>query len=363
MSPHRTIIGSLYRTVFKPLAFQFDAEFIHNSISSLGEHLEFAAPLVAAVFSYQNPSLKKNVLGVEFENPIGLSAGFDNDGHVAKIMKYVGFGFNTVGTVTAKSSPGNLYPRLGRLPKSQSLLVNKGFKSEGADRIAKRLDGKNLTGHTIGLSVGSTNLPIVNTIPKAIEDYLYTFEVFKEKPYVKYFELNISCPNTAMTESFTDTRNFKKLVREVVSLKIRQPIFVKMPNEIAPADSDALVRIALTSEVRGFIFSNLVKNRKNPVFVKEEMEKFKNYKGNFSGKPTAINANALVAHTRKKFGRDVALIGCGGVFTIDDVIDKLACGADLVQLITGIIFEGPQLIGELTSGMVERNVEIGTPRA
>jgi len=363
MSPHRTIIGSLYRAVFKPLAFQFDAEFVHNSISSFGEHLEFTAPLVAAVFGYKNPLLKKNVLGIEFENPIGLSAGFDNDGHVARIMKYVGFGFNSVGTVTAKSSPGNPYPRLGRLPKSQSLLVNKGFKSEGADRIAKRLDGKNLTGHTIGISVGSTNSPMVNTIPKAIDDYLYTFELFKKKPYVKYFEMNISCPNTAMTESFTDTRNFKKLVSEVVSLKIQQPIFVKMPNEIAASDSDALVRIALKAGVRGFIFSNLVKNRKNPVFVKEEIDKFRNYKGNFSGKPTIANANALVSHTRKIFGHDVALVGCGGVFTIDDVIDKLTCGADLVQLITGIIFEGPQLIGELTSALVERNVEIGVPRA
>lgn len=347
MALKHTIFGSLYKTIFKPIAFLFDAEFVHNSISSVGEKLEFAAPLVSATFSYQNPVLAKKVLGIEFANPIGLSAGFDNNGHVAKIMKYVGFGFNSVGTVTARSSPGNPAPRLGRLPESKSLWVNKGFRSDGADAIAKRLDNKKLVGHTIGVSVGSSNLPAVNTISKAIDDYLYTFDVFQKRNYVKYFELNISCPNTAITESFTDKRNFTKLVTEVASLHIRQPIFVKMPNEILFDDSDELVRISQKHEICGFIFSNLVKDRKNPAFVNDEMEKFADKKGNFSGKPAEKNANALVAHTRKKFGKDVALIGCGGVFGIEDVFAKFRAGADLVQLITGMIFEGPQLVGEI----------------
>lgn len=345
---HR-IIGSVYRTIFKPLAFQFDAEFVHNSISSTGEMLEIAAPLVAAAFRYQNPKLSKTILGITFSNPIGLSAGFDNDGHVAKIMRYVGFGFNTVGTVTARPSEGNPKPRLGRLPKSRSLFVNKGFRSEGADAVASRLDRKDLASQTIGISVGSTNSPQVNTIKKAIDDYLYTFRLFKEKPYVKYFELNISCPNTAMTESFTDRKNFTDLVRQVTLLHIKQPIFVKMPNEISFQDSDALVSTGLQYGIRGYIFSNLVKNRNNPAFIKEEMEKFNGLKGNFSGRPVAANANALVRHARQKFGQRVVLVGCGGIFAVEDVKEKFKSGADLVQLITGMIFEGPQLPGELCS--------------
>ena len=355
MALKHKIFGSLYKAIFKPIAFQFDAEFVHNSICAVGEKLEFAAPLVAETFSYQNPVLAKTVLGIKFTNPIGVAAGFDNNGHNAKIMKYVGFGFNSVGTVTAKPSPGNPAPRLGRLPKSKSLWVNKGFRSDGAQVIAKRLDSKHLMNHTVGVSVGSSNLPDVNTIPKAIDDYLYTFDLFKKRNYVKYFELNISCPNTAMTESFSDKKNFATLVREVMLLNIKQPIFVKMPNEIPFEDSDELVRVSLKNGIQGFIFSNLVKDRKNPAFVAGEIAKFADKKGNFSGKPTAKNANSLVSYTRNKFGKEVALIGCGGVFGIEDARLKFSAGADLIQLITGMIFEGPQLVGQITSGLAQRN--------
>jgi len=347
MNYKHKIIKALYKNIFKPLAFKMDAEFIHDSISKVGESLESCEKLVSFLLSYQDLRLKKTVLGVSFSNPIGLAAGFDYDGHLAEIMKYVGFGFNTVGTVTAKPYVGNKKPRLARLPKSRSLLVNKGFKSEGAVVIASRLDTKNLSGRTIGISVGSTNSPSITTINKAIDDYLFTFNLFKRRKYVKYFELNISCPNTTMTESFAEEKNFRALTKAVVALKIKQPIFIKMPNEINEEECDKLVRVALSQEIRGFIFSNLVKNRNNQAFDKKEIKYFSNFIGNFSGKPTVNNANKLLAHVRNKFGKEATLVGCGGVFNANDVVNKLNCGADLVQLITGMIFEGPQLIGEI----------------
>jgi dihydroorotate dehydrogenase subfamily 2 len=355
MSTKYTIIGSLYRTVLKPIAFLFDAELIHNLFTSVGELLE-RFPWAVSLFAYTDSKkkLRKKVLGVWFDNPIGLAAGFDYDGHLAQVLKYVGFGFNTVGSVTARAYEGNTKPRLGRLPKSRSLLVNKGFKSEGADRIAQRLDTKKLKNNTVGISVGSTNSPKVNTIDKAIADYVYTFTVFKKRSYIKYFELNISCPNTSMTESFINPVSFKKLVQVVAKLKLKQPIFVKMPNEISLKESDALVEIALSHGISGFIFSNLVKKRDNPAFDPAEMQKMAQYKGNFSGKPAEANANALVAHTRKKFGKKVAIIGCGGVFSAEDAQKKLQCGADLVQFITGMIFQGPQLAGEICEELAER---------
>jgi dihydroorotate dehydrogenase len=228
------------------------------------------------------------------------------------------------------------------------------FKNEGAEAVAIRLDGKKLAGHNIGISVGSSNLQEVNTVNKAVEDYLYTFEVFKNKNYIKYFELNISCPNTAMPESFTEIKNFEKLITAVSYLKIKQPIFVKMPNEINPDHSDELVAKSLKKNIRGFIFSNLVKNRANPAFDKEEMETMKNFKGNFSGIPAQTGSNLLIKHTREKFGKEIAIIGCGGIFTPEDAIKKLNAGADLVQLITGMIYEGPTLIGE-----INRQISIG----
>lgn len=311
--------------------------------------------LLEALYSYKNKKLNKNVLGIDFENPVGLAAGFDYDGHLVKVMKHIGFGFNTVGTVTAKLYEGNKAPRLGRLIKSQSILVNKGFKSEGAVKVAKRLDSKKLDGHAIGISVGSSNIPSVNTIEKAIKDYLFTFKLFKEKSYVKYFELNVSCPNAAMSESFLDLKNFENLVKTVVNLNLKQPIFIKMPNEITLQDAERLVSVGLKYSIKGYIFSNLVKDRSNKFFVKSEIEEVANLKGNFSGKPCFENSNKLLKHIRSKFGDKVVLVGLGGIFTPQDAIEKFESGADLVQLITGMIFEGPQIAGEINYNLVKSN--------
>lgn len=347
------VIGILYRNLIKPALFQFEAEFVHNAIARIGESLENQKWLLSFLRAREDKNLKKSILGLEFENPVGLAAGFDYNGRLAKVMKHVGFGFNTVGTVTARKYEGNKSPRLARLPKSKSLLVNKGFKSDGAEVVAMRLDKKKLEGHLVGISVGSSNIPEVNTVNKAIEDYLDTFRIFKNKPYIKYFELNISCPNAAMTESFSNPKNFKELTRAIVSCDITQPIFIKMPNEISFDESDTLVRLALENGVRGFIFSNLVKDRNNPVFDKLEIARFKDIKGNFSGRPAAENSKKLIKHTRDIFGKEVAIIGCGGIFSADDALERLGAGADLIQLITGMIYEGPQLIGEINQKIAQ----------
>ncbi|MDO8599862.1 MAG: dihydroorotate dehydrogenase (quinone), partial [bacterium] len=150
---------ALYKKLLRPLLFSFDSESVHNYLTYLGERGENLNWFLESQYKFRNRSLAKTVLGVSFENPIGLSAGFDYDGHLAKVMKHVGFGFNTIGTVTAKPYEGNKAPRLVRLIESKSILVNKGFKSSGAQEVEKRLDKKDLRGHTVGISVGSSNLP------------------------------------------------------------------------------------------------------------------------------------------------------------------------------------------------------------
>ena len=330
-----------------------DAEMVHNVMLSIGENLEIAVPALERLFVYKNTMLKRSVLGIPFANPVGLAAGFDADGHCAGIMKHVGFGFNTVGTVTAKPSQGNPKPRYGRLPKSLSLFVNKGFRSDGADEVAKRLETKDLRGHMIGISVGSTNSQSVSTISKAIDDYLYTFHVFKDKPYVSYFELNISCPNIIMTESFEEKRHYQNLIREVAALRIRQPILVKMPNEIHCENIDILVRSGLAKEIQGYIFSNLVTDRSNDAFNSQEVQRFAGINGNFSGRPAKHNALHSVRHVRKTFGHNIAIVGAGGICTVSDAIEYFQAGADLIQLITGMIYQGPQITGELCKGITE----------
>ncbi|MFZ2199361.1 MAG: quinone-dependent dihydroorotate dehydrogenase [Microgenomates group bacterium] len=340
-----------YKHILKPILFLFDAELVHDGFTYVGEKIENLDGLVSGLFRYSNPNLKKTLLGVTFDNPIGLAAGFDYDGHMARVMKHVGFGFNTVGTVTAIAYEGNTKPRLARLPMSQSLLVNKGFKSGGAIEVRARLDAKNLKNHTIGISVGSSNLPQIDTLKKAIDDYLYTFKVFAPAKYVKYFELNISCPNIRLKGAFSNIENFSKLCSAVKKLKLKQPIFVKMANELSLKESDALVSTALKYGIKGFIFSNLVKDRTNPVLVPSEVAKISHLPGNFSGKPTFANSVKLIKHTRAKFGKDIVIVGTGGVFNASDAKVKFDAGADLIQLITGMIYEGPQLIGEINRAL------------
>lgn len=341
------LIGWIYRNGLKPILFRLDAEAVHNRITKLGEFLG-SSPLTYyptdRLFSYSHPSLSQTIDGITFPNPIGLSAGFDYDGHLAKVAKYVGFGFNTVGTVTAKPYGGNPGLRLGRLPKSHSIFVNKGFKSEGVVAIAKRLDSMDLDGHVIGISIGSSNLPEINTVTKAIADYCSSFEYLKNKKYISYFELNISCPNLKLSGTFTNLENLKKLLR---AIKKTKPIYLKMPNEITFSLSDQIISLGLKHGISGFIFSNLAKDRNNPYLDKAELSKFANLPGNFSGRPTYDNSNKLIAHTRSKFGKKFTIIGCGGVFSATDAYAKLATGANLIQLITGMVFEGPQLIGEI----------------
>lgn len=347
MALKHSFFAKSYKFIFKPIAFTLDAEFVHDRITTLGEYLENFEKLVSYLFAYKDKNLEKNVLGIKFANPIGLAAGFDYDGHMAQVLKSVGFGFNTVGTVTALPYEGNDKPRLGRLPKSQSLLVNKGFKSEGAIAIAKRLDKKKLKNHIIGISVGSTNSPKIDTLKKSIDDYLFTFGIFKNKNYVKYFELNISCPNIALKDVFLDTKNLAKLLHEISKIKLKQPIFVKMPNEINTESSDEIIKTCLKYKINAFIFGNLVKSRKNKWLKKEELKKVAHLKGNFSGRPTTEGVLKLIKHSREKFGDKIVIVGCGGTFNSKDAKDKLKAGADLVQLITGIIFEGPQLVGQI----------------
>lgn len=203
------------------------------------------------------------------------------------------------------------------------------------------MDKKNLAGHTVGISVGNSNIPTVNTLNKAIDDYLFTFE------------LNISCPNITIREAFKDPENVRKLIKAVKKLNLKQPILMKMHNEVELSHSDKIIRMCLDEDIHGFIFSNLIGNRQNKTLNKKEVAAIQNLKGGLSGKPTSAGVNILLKHTRAKFGKNVVLVGCGGIFTAKDAIGKFKNGADLVQLVTGFIFEGPQIAGEINSKLTK----------
>lgn len=352
---HTSLYAFLYQNILKPIFFLFNAELIHNQMIFLGSRLA-KTPLIKLIGSkliYKDKSLKQNIAGITFENPIGLAAGFDYNADLTQTLYYLGFGFQTVGTITNLPYEGNPQPRLGRLPKSKSLMVNKGFKNLGAKIISKKL--KNLRFKIpLGISIGMTNSSKIKTLKDAIQDIISAFKTF-EKTKIKnsYYELNISCPNLINNNvNFYKTSNLNKLLQLINQLKLKKPIFVKMPIDKTNREIvDMLNIISKYKSIRGVIFGNLQKNRQDPTLIKSEVKKFK--VGYFSGKPCEKRSNELIKLAYKKFGKKLIIIGCGGVFSAENAYKKIKLGASLVQLITGMIFQGPQLITQINLKLID----------
>lgn len=345
-----------YRNVVKPIFFSFDAENVHDLMTHTGVllgNVPIAKAVFQSLYAFEDPSLRQKVAGIEFANPIGLSAGFDYDAKLTQVLPSIGFGFETVGTITSESYEGNQKPRLGRLPKSKSLLVNKGFKSGGVAEIVARLKALSLD-FPVGVSVGATNKAYENP-EEQVRSYLKSFNQLEKKlSKVRYYELNISCPNLKSGESFTVPRRLNALLDAVETLRLTKPLFIKMPTDTPVEENRQLVKVAQKYDfVTGLIFGNLTKDRLNPALIPDEIAQWEGKKGNFSGKPVQERADALLSDTYLEFGDRFVLIGTGGVFSADDAYRKIQLGASLVQLITGMIYEGPQVIGQINQGLLE----------
>jgi dihydroorotate dehydrogenase subfamily 2 len=341
-----------YKTTLRKLLFTIDSEKIHDFATVLGFSLgksKIAKGTLDYLYNFKSPRLEKKLAGIEFNNPIGLAAGFDYDASLTQMLPSLGFGFATVGTVTNLPYGGNPKPRLGRLVRSRSLLVNKGFKSEGADKIVEKLKGVNFE-IPIGISIGRSNSPKLKTQKSSVADIISAFKKF-ERAKIKnaYYELNISCPNLIHggNISFYPQKNLESLLIEVDRLKLKKPLFVKMPIEKSEKVTLAMLKVIAKHSPVGVIFGNLQKDKKHPTLDQGEVNKFK--MGFYSGKPTYEQSNKLIELTHKNFKSRFIIIGCGGIFSAEDAYKKLSLGASLVQLITGLIYEGPQLIGQLNT--------------
>lgn len=353
--------GFFYRNFLRKIFFLTDPEFIHERMLSNGEILGRLTPinqLIGVVTRYKDPRLKQKIAGINFDYPVGLAAGFDYEAKLPVISASLGFGFQTVGTITNLPYEGNPKPRLGRLPRSRSLMVNKGFKNPGVDEIIRRLEGEKFQ-NNIGISIGRTNTIKLSSLKSSIDDIVLAFKKFESagrqaKINHSYYELNISCPNIIHGKniSFYPPKNLDQLLTAVKKIKIDKPIFIKMPIELTDNETVNILEIIAKHKITGVIFGNLQKNRKDPALVKEEVEKWK--VGYFSGKPTFVRSNELIRLAFKKFGIKLIIIGCGGIFSADDAYAKIKLGASLIQLITGMIYQGPQLIPQINLGLIDR---------
>lgn len=355
--PRLQMVHFLYGSILKRFFFLLSPELIHTQMVRVGEVLGMFAltrAFTSWVFAdHVGDELTQTIDGITFKRPVGLSAGFDWDGRLTQILPSLGFGFMTIGTVTLHPYEGNPRPRLGRFPRSKALLVNKGFQNIGVEAIVKKLEPLSFA-IPVGISIGSTNMVFAS--PKdQISDIVACFKVMDaSKVAHSYYELNISCPNTKGGQPFTTPDRLEALLTALKKLKINKPVYIKMPIDLKPAETKALLTTAAEYPyITGVIFGNLTKDKTNPAVDPADLKVWKTKAGNLSGKPTFDRSNDCISLVKKYFGKRFTIIGTGGIFTPEDALEKQKRGAVLFQLITGMIFTGPSLIGRINAYLGE----------
>lgn len=342
-----------YRTLVKPLLFLIPPDHIHDRSLYTGDFLSripFIKTLFRTIYAYQDPLLSQTIAGVQFSNPVGLAAGYDYDGYLTQILADLGFGFQTVGTVTYGTYPGNTPPMYGRLKESRSLWVNKGFKSMGVKKIVEKLTPLTFA-VPVGVSIGATNRPYENLETVLIE-YQRALLAAKKLKNISYLEINISCPNLVSHYSLYEPKSLNKLLNVVDSLQLKKPLFIKMPIDISVEQLHNLLDIIRRHQITGIIIGNLTKKRDNPRVFQVEAQQLPEF-GGLSGKPTQHLSDQLIKAAYRYAGKDLIIIGCGGIFSAADAYQKIKYGASLVQFITGMIYVGPQLPGQLNQDLAE----------
>jgi dihydroorotate dehydrogenase len=334
----------IYKWILKPVLFQFDPELIHDGFTSIGQFLgkhTITQKITGAFFNFRNSSLEQNILGINFKNPIGLSAGFDKNATLIDIISSVGFGFTEVGSITAKPYGGNTKPRLYRLPEAKSLRVNYGLKNLGAEVLHKKLQNK-VRFLPVGINIAKTNAPETSDIQTGIEDYFFTYKTFLDVG--NYFTINISCPNTCEEKPiFAEPENLDLLLSKIFSIPKIKPIFIKLSPDLPETQLSGILEVCKKHPVDGFVCTNLTKvNLLNHPG-----------KGGFSGKIVGELSTQIIRKVYKFYSGKKVIIGVGGVFTAEDAYKKIKAGASLIELITGMIFEGPQVISQINLGLVK----------
>lgn len=330
----------MYKWLVRPLLFLFDAEKIHHFIFRVlkfQSKIPGTSKLLRFLFRIKNSRLEKTVLGITFKNPVGLAAGFDKDAKLIDELASFGFGFIEIGTLTPLPQPGNDKPRLFRLPEDKALINRMGFNNEGVKAAIRRLRKKK-SNIVIGGNIGKNKL---TPNEKALDDYAICFNSLFW--YVDYFVLNISSPNTPGLRELQDKEPLRKLLLHIKELGAAKPLYKPVLLKIAPDLSDSqldnIIEIINETKLDGVVATNTTVSREGLKTVDSELQAIGN--GGLSGKPLTDKSTHIIRYLRQKLGPDFPIIGVGGIMNTKDALEKLNAGADLIQIYTGFIYEGP----------------------
>lgn len=352
----RKVAGTGYRRVVKPFLFRHKPDAVHAALVRTVRIMQLL-PLVRSapqVWRYHHPMLEQVVLGIRFRNPVGLAAGFDKNLEMIPLMKRVGFGYMTGGSITAKPCDGNPKPWFYRLANSKSLVVHAGLPNPGVLRAVHaiaRHRARLFDDFPLVISVAKTNSPESRDDIEAVEDYATSLKLLDDRQACQMYEINISCPNAYGGQPFTTPARLEQLLARVDELALSRPIVLKMPIDLEWHEFEALAMVAARHPgVKGLTIGNLLKDRSRADLHDVLPD---DVKGGLSGRVTRDISTDLIRATYSRFGDRFVIIGVGGVASAQDAYEKICAGATMVQLITAMIFEGPQVVGDINSGLVE----------
>jgi dihydroorotate dehydrogenase len=342
----------MYKIIIRPIFFLFDPEKIHYFTFSLIRVL-CKIPLVPSLFRglYQvnDKKLERNLFGLTFKNPVGLAAGFDKNAVLYNELANFGFGFIEIGTVTPKGQVGNPKKRLFRLKDDQGIINRMGFNNEGLEVAIQQLkknNGKVIIGGNIGKNT--------QTLPENYtEDYKECFKGLH--PYVDYFVLNVSCPNVGSHAKLNDKAYLLELISACQILnnqhEKQKPILLKIAPDLNDTQLDEIIELVAETKIDGVIASNTSTTRDNLKASKVRLEEIGN--GGVSGQPIKNQSTKVIQYLADTSNKSFPIIGVGGIHSEKDALEKIKAGADLVQVYTGFIYEGPRLVKKINKAILK----------
>ncbi len=343
----------MYKLLLRPLFFLFDPEKIHYFTFSLIKGVS-KIPVMTSIFrslyTIEDQKLARNLFGLTFKNPVGLAAGFDKNALLYNELANFGFGFIEIGTVTPKGQEGNPKQRLFRLKADQGIINRMGFNNEGLEAAIGQLK-KNKGKLIIGGNIGKNT----QTKPQDYtKDYLMCFNALH--PYVDYFVLNVSCPNVGSHAKLNDKDYLLELIGAVqqanTTFEQQKPILLKIAPDLNDMQLDEIIALIAETNLDGVIASNTSTDRTNLKASEARLTQIGN--GGLSGQPVKTKSTKVIKYLADKSNKAFPIIGVGGVHTAEDALEKLEAGADLVQIYTGFIYEGPSLIKKINKAILNK---------
>ncbi len=342
----------MYRLFIKPFLFCFTPETAHTiafKALQVLRYLPFLRSILKSYYRVDSLVLKRTLWGIDFPNPVGLAAGFDKNALRINEFDALGFGFIEIGTLTPKAQPGNDKPRLFRLTADEAIINRMGFNNDGVAEAVERLKKRN-PGIIIGGNIGKNKL---TANEDSLSDYLYCFHALKN--HVDYFGINVSSPNTPGLRALQEKGPLLHLLKSLNDVNnqsaVRKPILLKIAPDLTNDQLDDIIEIVKATGIDGVIATNTTISRadlRTPRHAVEAMGA-----GGLSGSPLKERSTEVIRYIHKKAGGTIPIIGVGGIHSAEDAYDKLKAGASLVQLYTGFIYEGPELVKRINKYLVK----------